>query len=104
MMSGAAAESILLALATAKTGDEPKVLLEYNATGGRRRVTKRVSSNVSRVLATQLEASLQALGHWHDGAGHATMTTVSEIEAHIGLTDLLRLAQFVHDHWPELTD
>ena len=31
------------------------------------------------------------------------MTTVSEIEAHIGLTDLLRLAQFVHDHWAELT-
>jgi hypothetical protein len=104
VMSGAAAESILLALAIAKVGDEAKVLLEYNTTGGRRRVTKRVSSNVSAVLATQLDASLQALGHWHDGAGHATMTTVSEIEAHIGLTDLLRLAQFAHDHWAELVE
>src|SRR3984893_12392186 len=63
VMSGAAAESILLALATAKTGDEAKVLLEYNTTGGRRRVTKRVAGNVSQVLATQLEALLQALGH-----------------------------------------
>jgi len=102
VMSGAAAESILLALATAKTGDEAKVLLEYNTTGGRRRITKRVSGNVSAVLATQLETSLQAL-RWHDSAGHATMTTVSETEAHIGLTDLLRLAQFVHDHWAEFT-
>jgi hypothetical protein len=103
VMSGAAAESILLALATAKIGDEAKVLVEYNTTGGRRRLTKRVSNNVSPALAAQLEASLQPLGHWHDGAGHATMTTVTEVEAHIGLTDLLRLAQFVHDHWAELT-
>jgi len=102
VMAGAAAESILLALATAKIGDESKVLLEYNTTGGRRRLTKRVCSNVSATLATQLEAALQALRHWHDGAGHATMTTVSEAEAHISLTDLLRLAQFVHDHWAEL--
>jgi hypothetical protein len=103
VMSGAAAESILLALANAKIGDEAKVLVEYNTTGGRRRLTKRVSNNVSSTLATQLEAALQPLGHRHDGAGHATMTTVSEVEAHIGLTDLLRLAQFVHDHWAELT-
>jgi hypothetical protein len=103
VMSGAAAESILLALATAKIGDEAKVLIEYNTTGGRRRLTKRVSSNVSTTLASQLEAALQPLGHRQEGAGHSTMTTVSEVEAHIVLTDLLRLAQFVHDHWDELT-
>jgi hypothetical protein len=102
VMAGAAAESILLALATAKIGDEAKVLLEYNTTGGRRRLTKRVCGNVSSPIATQLDTALQALHYWHDGTGHATMTTVSEIEAHIGLTDLLRLAQFVHDHWTEL--
>jgi hypothetical protein len=104
VMSGAAAESILLALATAKIGDEAKVLVEYNTTGGRRRLTKRVCANVSSAIATQLDGAIQALRHWHDGTGHATMTTVSEAEAHIGLTDLLRLAQFVHDHWAELAD
>jgi hypothetical protein len=103
VMVGAAAESILLALATAKIGDEAKVLVEYNTTGGRRRLTKRVCGNVSTALATQLEACLQPLGRRHDGAGHATMTTVSEVEAHISLTDLLRFAQLVHDHWAELT-
>jgi hypothetical protein len=103
IMCGAAAESILLALATAKVGDEGKVLVEYNTTGGRRRLAKRVCTNVSTALATQLEAYLHPLGRWHDGAGHAAMTTVSEVEAHMGLTDLLRLAQFAHDHWVELT-
>ena len=65
-MAGAAAESILLALAIAKTGDEAKVLLEYNTTGGRRRVSKRVGQNVSPTLTNQLETALQALGHWQD--------------------------------------
>jgi hypothetical protein len=102
VMSGTAAESILLALATAKIGDEAKVLVEYNATGGRRRLTKRICINVSAAVAAQLEATLQAVRYWHDGTGHATMTPVSEIEAHSSLTDLLRLAQFTHDHWTEL--
>jgi hypothetical protein len=103
MMCGAAAESILLALAIAKIRDEAKVLVEYNTTGGRRRLTKRVCANVSTAVGAQLEASLQPLGRWHDGAGHASVTTLSEMEAHIGLTDLLRLSQFAHDHWAELT-
>jgi hypothetical protein len=102
VMAGAAAEAVLLALATAKIGDEAKVLLEYNTTGGRRRLTKRVCNNVSPTLATQLDTSLQVMRHWHDGSGHATMTTVSEAEAHLGLSDLLRLGQFAHDHWAEL--
>jgi hypothetical protein len=102
VMCAAAAESILLGLAVAKIGDEAKVLVEYNTTGGRRRITKRICVNVPGALAAQLETVLQPLGHRQDSAGHATMTTVSEIEAHIGLTDLLRLAQFVHDHWAEL--
>jgi hypothetical protein len=103
VMAGAAADSILLALAIAKIGDEAKVLVEYNTTGGRRRITKRIGANVPAQLATQLEAVLQPLGQWNDGAGHGTMITVSEIEAHLRLTDLLRLAQFAHDHWAELT-
>jgi hypothetical protein len=54
VMAGAAAESILLAIAVAKTKDEPRVLKEYNGTGGRGRVTKsvvaglRVSSAIVR--------------------------------------------------------
>jgi hypothetical protein len=47
---------------------------------------------------------LRAVRYWHDVTGHATMTTISEVEAHSSLTDLLRLAQFAHDHWSELVE
>jgi hypothetical protein len=103
VMAGAAAESILLGLATAKMGDPAKVLVEYNTTGGRRRVIKRMGSNVVPALGAQFEGLLQPFVHWHDSAGFATMTTVSEVEARNALTDLMRLAQFVQDHWGELS-
>jgi hypothetical protein len=32
-----------------------------------------------------------------------SITAVSEVEAHMRLTDLLRLAQFAHEHWSKLT-
>lgn len=102
VMAGAAAEAILLSLATAKMGDPAKVMVEYNTTGGRRRVIKRMGSNAAPAVGTQLEGLLQPFVHWHDSAGFATMTTVSEVEAHNALTDLMRLAQFVKDHWDEL--
>jgi hypothetical protein len=103
VMSGAAAESILLALAIEKMADEAKVLAEYNTSGGRRRITNRVSGNVAPSLATQFQAALQVLHYWRDDAGHGTITTISEIEAHNSLTQLLRLAQFAFDHWDEFT-
>ncbi len=102
VMAGLAAESILLALAIAKIGEEAKVLVEYNATGGRRRLIKRMTAGAPPQLGTQIETALQALGHGRDGTGHGTMTVVSEVEAHSRLTELLRLAQLAHDHWTEL--
>jgi hypothetical protein len=99
VMAGAAAESILLALAIAKKKDEAKVLAEYNTSGGRRRITKLLTKEVSPSVAAQLETALQVLHYWRDDAGHGSITTISEIEAHASLTQLLRLAQFASDHW-----
>jgi hypothetical protein len=103
VMSGAAAESILLAIAIAKEGNEAKVLVDYKAGGGRGRITKRVASGLTPGLAAQFAAALQVLHYWRDDAGHGTMTTISEIEAHASLTQLLRLAQFASDHWAQLS-
>jgi len=103
VMAGAAAESILLALSIAKKKDEAKVLAEYSSSGGRRRVTKALTQGVSASVAAQLETALQVLHYWRDDAGHGTLTTISEIEAHNSLTQLLRLAQFTSDHWDVLT-
>jgi hypothetical protein len=103
VMSGAAAESILLALAVAKVGDEEKVLAEYKTGSGRGRVKARILQGASVGLTKQFEAAAQVLHYWRDDAAHGTMTTIDEIEAHASLTQLLRLAQIASDHWIELT-
>jgi hypothetical protein len=103
VMSGAAAESILLAVAIAKGKSEQKVLAEYKAGGGRGRVTKVITSGLPAGLASQFVSALQVLHYWRDDAGHGTMTAISEVEAHASLTQLLRLAQFASDHWTHLT-
>jgi hypothetical protein len=103
VMSGAAAESILLALAITKVGHEAKVLADYNTSGGRGRITKRVTDGLAKPLVARFEATMQVLHYWRDDAGHGTMTTIGEIDAHASLTQLLRLAHFASDHWDQLT-
>jgi hypothetical protein len=103
VMAGAAAESILLAVAIAKAKDEAKVLRDYASAGGRGRVTKSVVSGLAGPLARTFEAALQVLHYWRDDAAHGMATTISEVEAYASLTQLLRLAQFCADRWAELT-
>jgi hypothetical protein len=103
VMSGAAAESILLAVAIAREKDEAKVLAKYKAAGGRSRVTQTITSHLSPGLFAQFAAGLRVLHYWRDDAGHGTSTAISETEAHASLTQLLRLAQFASEHWAELT-
>ena len=103
VMAGAAAESILLAVAVGKMRDEPKVLKEYGSAGGRGRVTKQVVTGLSGSVARTFEAALQVLHFWRDDAAHGMATTIVEVEAYASLTQLLRLAQFCSDRWADLT-
>jgi hypothetical protein len=103
VMAGAAAESILLAVAIAKTKDEPKVMQDYAKTGGRGRVTKMVMADISTSTRRAFDAALQVLHYWRDAAAHGMATTIVEVEAYVSLTQLLRLAQFCSDRWQELT-
>jgi hypothetical protein len=103
VMAGAAAESVLLAIAIAKNGDEAKVLATYKTQGGRGRVTTQVIGNVPAGISSQFQTALQVLHYWRDDAGHGAFTTISELEAHAALSQLLRLAQFAVDHWDKLT-
>jgi hypothetical protein len=103
VMSGAAAESILLAVAIAKEKNEATVLALYKTSRGRGRVTALITSGVAAGLASQFTTALHVLRFWRDDAGHGTMTTISEVEAHASLMQLLRLAQFTSDNWAALT-
>jgi hypothetical protein len=102
-MCGAAAESILLAVAVAKSGDEAATLATYRTANGRRRVTDNVVGQAKPSIADPFRSATGLLSFWRDDAAHGLASTISEIEAHEALARLLRFAQFAADNWQELT-
>ena len=103
VMAGAAAESILLAVAIGKTSDEKKVLTTYNGAGGRSRTTKLVAHGTTASIQQTFETALGVLHYWRDDAAHGVATTLGETEAHEALSRLLRLAQFTDKYWTQFT-
>ena len=102
-MCGAAAESILLAVAIAKTGDEAKVLSSYRAAHGRQKIIDSIIGQTRQNVARPFRSAAGLLSYWRDDAAHGLSSTISEIEAHDALARLLRFAQFTTDNWTELT-
>jgi hypothetical protein len=102
-LAGAAAESILLSLAIAKSaGNEAQVLSTYRSAGGRRKITDRVLGNVPGGIAEQVRTASNVLHFWRDETTHGTPTTISEIEAYWSLGQLLRFGQLADDNWATL--
>lgn len=102
VMSGAAAESILLALAIAKIGDSDTVLQAYRAASGRSKVENMVIGKAREPLQTTFRGLADILKYWRDESAHGTGTNISDIEAYTSLAVMLRFAQFANDHWAEL--
>jgi len=102
-MVGAAAESILLAVAIAKKGNEAEVLKMYQNSSGRSRVTTYVTGKSTPSIARRFRDALHILHFWRDDASHGVHTTISEVEAHTALSELIRLGQFASDNWDDLT-
>jgi hypothetical protein len=103
VMAGAAAESILLALAIAKVGDESKVLAEYRGAHGRNKITNRITGNLRAGLKDQFAAVSGILGYWRDEAAHGTRSDITEFQAQASLSQLLRFAQLASGNWELLT-
>ncbi len=102
-MSGAAAESALLAVAIAKTRDEDLVLRKYEGRDGRREVMKLIFGNATHKLEARFKNVFEVLSYWRDSASHGQASDISELEAHEALARLLRLSRFVTDNWKDLT-
>lgn len=102
-MCGAAAESIILALAIEKTGDEDRVHREYNTMGGRGKVERLLTGQMRDHLKQWLTNYMDLLKYWRDSAAHGVTLAVGEEEAFTSLMLLLRLAQFGDAHWADLT-
>lgn len=101
-MCGAAAESIVLALAIANRPVDD-VLRTYNAAGGRRRVENLVVGQRPEALRREFEGFTSLLKYWRDAAAHGGSTTITDNEAYTSLAMLLRFAQFATNHWDALT-
>lgn len=103
-MSGAAAESILLAVAATKSGDDRATLAKYRTASGRRRVVDSVVGQARPTIAEPFRSATGLLSFWRDDAAHGPASEISEIEAHEALTRLLRFAQFATENWEELIE
>ena len=102
-MVGAAAESILLALAIAKTGDEERVMSAYTARDGRRSILNQVTGKAPGHITRPLTSGMQLLSYWRDSAGHGQVAPISSAEADQSLRELLSLSQTTFRDWDELT-
>jgi hypothetical protein len=101
-MCGAAAESILLALAVAKTSDEEAVFKEYRTATGRKKTIDGLVGKQPDNLQRPFRSLMGILSYWRDDAGHGMASPISAPEAEEALRQLLMLAQFAAKHWKEL--
>jgi hypothetical protein len=102
-MCGAAAESMLLAVAIAKTRNEERTLKMYHAPHGRRNVVESIVSGLKPSIASPFRSATGLLSYWRDEAAHGMASEISEIEAHDAIARLMRFAQFASDNWDLLT-
>jgi hypothetical protein len=102
-MCGAAAESILLAVAISKDGDKDKIEKLYLASGGRGRIEKLILGSQSDNIQNECRGYLSLLKYWRDLTAHGRASGITDGEAYTSLAFLLRFAQFVNDRWNEMT-
>lgn len=102
-MCGAAAESILLTLASERLGSRDAALREYQKASGAAKILNALTVGQNGYVKDQLEAVFSLLKHWRDVSAHATDTTVGEETAFLALLLLLRFAQFADGRWDEIT-
>jgi hypothetical protein len=101
-MCGAAAESVVLALAIAKEGGERQVLDAYVTASGRGRIEKRLLGNQPTPVQEEFHRYTTLLKYWRDNSAHGRAVRISEPEAYQSLALLLRFARWAEDRWEDL--
>jgi len=101
-MCGAAAESIILALAVAKTNDSDGILATYQSSNGRSRVLSRITGQLTDPLRDGVKLGFDLLKYWRDAAAHGHAVGITEMEAYLAMFTLFRFAIFATDNWVEL--
>jgi hypothetical protein len=102
-MCGAAAESIVLALAIGKRGAEKPILDMYAAAQGRGRVERYLLGGQPTPVRDEVLRYTMLLKYWRDSSAHGKAVRIREPEAYQSLALLLRFALFARDRWEDLT-
>lgn len=102
-MCGAAAESILLAVAIAKTGDEAKILQTYQSKDGLRDIENIVLGQADDRIKREFMELTALIGYWRNEAADDLVTDISSSQARTSIATLLRHAMFVDSNWDDLT-
>jgi len=95
-MCGAAAESILLAIASERKPAKD-VLAMYSRLGGRAQVEKLVIGQQNTHVQDTFRGFMMLLKYWRDEAAHGRASEIGETEAFTALMLLLRLARFANE-------
>ena len=103
VMCGAAAESILLGLAIARSGDEERVVKDYSNSGGRGKIERLLLGQQKQSVRDRFDNYLELLKYWRDSAAHGNDSPVDEEEAFTSMLLLLRFAHFAETNWDTLT-
>jgi hypothetical protein len=102
-MCGAAAESIMLAIAAAKVGEDKAIAL-YLGANGRSRVEKLVTGQLDERLRRELQAFSNLLKYWRDASAHGRDLEIGDNEAFTSIALLLRLAASGQQNWASLIE
>ena len=92
-MCGAAAESIILALANEKQ-DPDIVLKAYQGANGRSRVQTLLIGEAAEHIKREFPRYMSLLSYWRDEAAHGRASTIAEEEAFTALLSLLKFARY----------
>lgn len=102
-MVGASAESVLLAIAIQKVGDEEQVLRTYRSARGRQAVLNLIVGQANAQTRTTLTTFAGIVSLWRDDAAHGQASPISTANADEALRQLLHMCQWVAQEWDALT-
>lgn len=101
-MVGAAAESVLLAIAIAKAGDEERVLRVYRGNRGRQAVLNVIVGQADAQRRNTLTTFAGIVSLWRDDAAHGRASPIDTSNADEALRQLLHMCQWVAREWDNL--
>jgi hypothetical protein len=102
-MVGAAAESVLLAIAISKEGEEEPVLRAYRGVRGRQTVLNMIVGQADAPRRNTLTTFAGIVSLWRDDAAHGRASPIDTSNADEALRQLLHMCQWVDREWDNLT-